>query len=137
MYKRQVFLQCGQQFNTTDRIYVWAIKPAYYHCRTSSTTVYGVQSGLSAEADECVPPVEVVAFGALTALARRELSTISQATQSAIAMQGPRWAATFKRLMREWWETETDAHQDMKPVLDFGPDGARLNRRATGSTMWV
>lgn len=38
-------------FNSTDTLYVKAIKPAYYHCRASGGS-FGDQSGLTAETDE-------------------------------------------------------------------------------------
>ncbi len=117
-----VFLQTTRQFLTTDRLYVWVMKPAYYHCRTSSTTAWGSQAtGLTAEAHECVPDEDLVAFGALTLLARRELNTISKAEQSAIAMQGPRWAKTFRELSQERWETDRDASLELHEQIPWGP----------------
>lgn len=132
----RVYLQTTRQFQTTDRLYVTCIKPAYFHCRSSSTGTFGERSGLSAEAHECVPDEDWVGFGALTILARRELSTISKPTESAIALQGPRWARTFQQLSRERWETERDAQLLLEPVLAFGPSPAGFRRTASRPSWW-
>lgn len=56
----------NKTFNSTDTIYVQAIKPAYYHCKTASGS-YGGQSGLSLDTDLAPPQVteEWLAYGVL------------------------------------------------------------------------
>lgn len=59
----ELFLCCGP-FNTTDTIYVVAIKPAYYHCRATGGQ-WGSQSGLALDTDEAKPSVRWVTFATL------------------------------------------------------------------------
>ena len=118
----KVMLQSAREFETTDRLYVATMKMAYDHCATTSG-FFGGQAGLSVESDRCVPDEMWVAFGALTVLARRETNTITRAADSAYAIQGPRWAATFKKLTQERWETARDGELKLRPVYSFGPGG--------------
>lgn len=52
-------------FQTTDTIYLWCLKPIYYHCAPAAGS-YGSQSGLALETD--VAPLDNVEWGAYAAL---------------------------------------------------------------------
>ena len=60
----RVLINLRQRFNqgsiTGDRLYVTCRKAAYYHCRASSSGVFGDRSGLAAEAHEAEPIAEWV-----------------------------------------------------------------------------
>jgi hypothetical protein len=60
-----VYLDIGC-FDTSDTLYVTALKPAYYHCRPAGGA-FGDQAGLVLEDDEAVPVEELVAYGAASA----------------------------------------------------------------------
>lgn len=66
-----IYLSHPQQtIQTTDTIYVRWIRPAYTYCKAAAG-VYGSQSGLALETDECSVPVDWVAFRALMLATRR------------------------------------------------------------------
>lgn len=66
----------GGSFSTTDTMYVKAIKPAYYHCKTSAGS-YGGQSGLALETDES-PIDEFWLAWAAVLVGRNRLDTLLQ-----------------------------------------------------------
>lgn len=62
----------GRTFDpASTTLYVRALKPAYYHCRTSSAGTFGDSSGLSAEAHEAPVDHEWLAAAALVECWRR------------------------------------------------------------------
>jgi|GEM_PF-5533094 len=61
----------GPKFVSTETVYVAAHKPAYYDCSATGGS-YGSQTGLSAESDIAIPPVELVAQLAILRMLERE-----------------------------------------------------------------
>lgn len=84
----------GRAFNSTETIYVKAIKPAYYHCAATAGAL-GSQSGLALETDIAEPALEWVAFAALVELARRSSVPIAGDSRKVIAANEKRWADLY------------------------------------------
>lgn len=121
---QRVYAACEHRFEEGERLYVSALKPAYFHCRATSSQAFGTQSGLSGEAHEAVPPVELVGFGALAIAARRSQNTLTEAMRDAIATNERRWAAMFERHLQQYFNVEQDAPRCFRPTLRFGPGDA-------------
>lgn len=89
-------------FNTTDTIYVKAVRLAYDFARPSAGA-YGDQSGLSLETDEALPPTDLVGYAALCVVARRAFAPIHPEGRKLVAENGARWAALFSEKLAEFF----------------------------------
>ena len=103
-------------FNTSDTVYVYALKPAYYHCAASGGS-YGSQSGLSAETDT-VPDtvtVEWAAYAGLMTGWRRYRANLE--ANDRVKMSEREAIAKF----REWNPNWTDRlPRHARPVRQWG-----------------
>lgn len=91
----------GQTFTSTDTtLYVKAWRPYYTLCKPSAGA-YGDQSGLSADTDEAIPPVEWVGLTMLCLWAERELESLGGNERKNLEDRQLRWAtrATEQREM--------------------------------------
>jgi hypothetical protein len=91
----------GRSFSASEQtIYLQAIKPAYYHCRAAGG-VYGSQSGLSLESDECPVAVDWVAAGTLVEAWRDFGHLLEAAANQKLARDRQEAAAWFTRLSND------------------------------------
>ena len=111
----------GQQFETTDRLYVKAIKRAYDACRTSATGAFGDRAGLAAEAHEAPVPVEWVGYGTLVIAANRSINNLTGNMRDSVAQNAQRWLSMYGELTRKNFSLQRDAKLELIELPSFGP----------------
>lgn len=84
----------SRTFASNETIYVKALKRAYDHCKASGGS-YGDQSGLSADSDEAMAPLEVVRWGALVEVAENVRSDLAEGGADHIAKRQNTWAGRW------------------------------------------
>lgn len=107
-------------YNATDTLYVRALKPAYYHCRSSDSGTFGEREGLSAEAHEAPVDVRWLTAAALVQLWRRYKHTLDAQADNGV-LKSQLEAAAWLAL-----EAERHFHNRLppltyKPVRYWGP----------------
>jgi hypothetical protein len=95
----------GFTFSATDTLYVKAIRPAYTFCRAAAG-VYGDQSGLTLEADDCVPGAEWVAAAAALEAWYRDPITMEQQHDQLRAQGLARAAMRTARYQKAYFRTQ-------------------------------
>jgi hypothetical protein len=110
----------GRAFSASnnDLIYCQALKPAYYHCRPAGG-VYGAQSGLSLDTDECPAGVEWVAAGTLVEAWRRYGHLLEAAANQKLLRDRQEAAAWFTRLSAE--NIRIPDRKLKRPLVAWGP----------------
>lgn len=95
-------------FNSSDVVYVKAIKPAYYACAAAASPTTFTQSGLNAEADVAIPNEEWVASAVLV-LAWRRLGKTLEAGARENHIKNRAEAAA-------WFSTQSRTHFSLPPL---------------------
>ena len=129
-----VYLE-GPTFNTTDTVYVKAVKSAYDHCAAAATPTAFTQSGLSAEADVAVPDPIWVAWAAMVE-AEKKLAHLEQAGQATAESMRSRAvaAAMFSHLTAQNF---TEPRRTLRPLSYLGTSvGGRSRGARRGSFRW-
>lgn len=112
----------GFRHNTSDTMYVKALKPAYFHCRATSGGTFGDRSGVNAEAHEAVPDVEWVAAAARVEAWNRVPAAMAATVQDGGDIdQARQEAADYLRAQTRYWFKEPTRVFDKPAVWTFGP----------------
>jgi hypothetical protein len=112
-----VYLNIGA-FNTTDTIYVTALKPAYYHCAAAATPTTFTQSGLSAEGDVVPIDLEWAGYAALAEGWRRKSEILVAEANPRLVQSLAQAAALFSRWDPGWKDR---LPQTLIPMRRWGP----------------
>lgn len=107
----------GYSFNTTDTIYLWTVASGYSQCSQASFPS-GTQSGLSADTDSSVCPIEWVAEATLVEAYRRVGNSIDHASAQRIQQDRAEAAANFTKLTRQNFQMPQLIFQ---PLVPMGP----------------
>lgn len=97
-----VYLE-GPTFNTTDTVYVKALKRAYDHCKVSAGT-FGGQSGLALESDEAPVQSEWLAQAALLKMYDRLDPTVGVSERADLDRMRAMAVQRFSRLTNAYLE---------------------------------
>lgn len=114
-----VYLE-GAGFNTTDTVYVTALKRAYDHCRPSAGT-YGSQSGLSLETDEAVPEADWVAAATERIVWDRLADVLAPGNAKRAEQKRAEAAAEFTRKQQNYLAAHRPASTLRPPMMAWGP----------------
>lgn len=113
-------------FASNQTIYVKCLKPAYNHCRAAAG-VFGDQAGLALEADEAVPSVEWVAYGALNEASRRGFVGPNAEARKLWAEREERFARLYEHYRGAELRVPT---LTFRPIQGVGSYGRVVGRRS-------
>lgn len=114
-----VYLE-GPTFNTTDTVYVLAIKPAYYDCRAAGGT-FGEQNGLTLEADEADPETDWVAAATEMHAWGRLSDVLASGNAQRAEQKRAEAAAVFTRKQRNYFKSNEPERTFRKQIRAWGP----------------